>query len=177
MLICELADIVIDMTIYRFEIKGKSAKARVLGSLLSPYLVQIILNLKHVLIPMKYVPSSIDGQNGSWHIDEKDLVVRMKVEKTISGGATAPDALIEWMAHVMIPKLIIHFVENILPPNIGEFFTFVDNHLNIGGNFNIKGDINEKVWEANLAGNSSNSNAARRLLNMVYLLPHIILYT
>jgi hypothetical protein len=49
----------------------------------------------------------IEGQpTHRWRVDEENMGIELSFEKSIRGAATAPDALIEWIAKKLFPEIM-----------------------------------------------------------------------
>ena len=158
----EVSDVVARLIVYHFALAGKGTK--VWGHFVKPDRVSLQLTIRRILIPLSYY-STKSKDLGRWVVDRAGAVFDLHVVKSIRGSASVPDSLIAWIIDKQVPKALLGVFEDLVPGELGQLFASnPDHHVSLQGGFDVHCAFSNAVWEADLAGNSADSEAARQLL-------------
>ena len=80
------------------------------------------------------------------------LVLLVVVGIDASHSQSCPDAFVQWLANFLLPR-VMKMAASLIPVEIGYFLRAYDNHITIGGRFDISGDMSYNVWHSDLAVN------------------------
>ena len=168
-LMIELSEGQVGISIEHFALRGSSASVRFLSAFLSPEAVEFSLKINKLVLPCVWqkVPDVewIDGTpTHRWRVDEENMCIELSFEKSIKGGASAPDALIEWIAKKLFPE-IMRQVTQVLPDELGEFLNMGSLHWLCAGQLSLQTTVARAVWAAPLAAAGPDSRQARELLS------------
>ncbi|KAH9259944.1 hypothetical protein BASA81_001704 [Batrachochytrium salamandrivorans] len=167
-LVFSMSDICLDVALYEFEIRGDTAKAKVLRSALASTLNQVELSITgEYVLPLAFEEGGLQTAHSRWVADKDKSVFTMRLAKTAERKSKfqLPDSFLQWFASSLIPNLIENQILQRLPTKeLGRFLCKSHNHLAVRGRFNITGDTTPQIWKAPLAGPTESSDQARRCM-------------
>ena len=131
---------------------------------MQPERVTAQVTVKRVLIPLSYQPGKGEQEAGKWVVDAAAAVFDIHVVKSVKGAASVPDSLVAWIINTYIPKAALAAFDGLIPGEVGQLFSGSDYHVLLQGGFDIHCSFSNSVWEADLSGNSADSDAARSLV-------------
>lgn len=167
-LVFSMSDICLDVALYEFEIRGDTAKAKVLRSALASTLNQVELSITgEYVLPLAFEEGGAQTAHSRWVADKDKSVFTMRLAKTAQRKSAfqLPDSFLQWFASSLIPNLIENQILQRLPTKeLGRFLCKSHNRLAVRGRFNITGDTTPQIWKAPLAGPTESSEQARRCM-------------